>query len=78
MRRATEKINVAFYLGRKIGLSDAINLFYEQNGGFTPENFNKVALIRKEYITADNHLKQAEQILRASKRNGTPDGKCNI
>ncbi len=73
MRRANEKINIAFYLGRKIGLSDAINLFYEQNGGFSPENFNKTALIRAEYIRAENHLKQAEQTLRASKRNGEPD-----
>ena len=55
MRRATEKINVAFYLGRRVGISDAINAFYKQNG-YKHEIFNMAASMRKEY----NQALQAE------------------
>lgn len=62
MRRATEKINVAFYLGRRIGISDAINSFYEQNG-MSHETFNMAASMRKEYIKTQNAEKQAREYL---------------
>ena len=51
MRKAQQKIDVAFYLGRRVGISDAITTFYEQNG-MTHENFNAAASMRKEYDRA--------------------------
>ena len=53
MRKAQLKVDLAFETGRRIGISDAINAFYEQNG-FSHENFNLTALMRKEYISAQN------------------------
>ena len=63
MRRALQKIEIAYYLGRRVGLSDAINLFYEQNGGVNQTNLNMTALIRKEYLKAQNQEATAREKL---------------
>ena len=53
MRKAGLKIDLAYYQGIRVGISDAINSFYQQNG-FTPTTFNMTASMRKEYIDAKN------------------------
>lgn len=62
MRRAKSKIEIAFYEGLRIGISDAINAFYEQNG-FTPETFNMCTSMRKEYLKAQNRENQCRSNL---------------
>lgn len=53
MRRASNKIEIAFYEGMRIGISNAINAYLQQNG-MTPEEFNKCAAMRKEFIRAQS------------------------
>lgn len=57
MRRAKSKVEIAYYEGMRIGISDAINAFYEQNG-FNPTTFNMCASMRKEFIKAESREKQ--------------------
>ena len=69
MRKAQQKIDIAFYLGRRVGISDAINAFYEQNG-MTHENFNAAASMRKEYERALSLEATAKQKLHQSTKKG--------
>lgn len=62
MRRARSKVEIAFYEGMRIGISDAINAFYEQNG-FTPGTFNMCASMRKEFLKAQNKENQCRSNL---------------
>ena len=57
MRRAKSKVEIAYYEGMRVGISDAINAFYEQNG-FNPTNFNMCASMRKEFLKAQNRENQ--------------------
>lgn len=51
MRKAGLKIDLAYYQGIRVGISNAINSFYQQNG-FTSTTFNMTASMRKEYNDA--------------------------
>lgn len=62
MRRAKSKVEIAFYEGMRIGISDAINAYYEQNG-FTPTSFNACAKMRQEYLKAKNREEQCRHNL---------------
>lgn len=65
MRRFKSKLEIAFYEGMRIGISDAINAFYEQNG-FTPETFNMCASMRKEFLKSQNKENQCRHNLACS------------
>lgn len=66
MRRANQKVEVAFYLGRRVGISDAINAFHQQNGQ-NHEMFNMAASMRKEYEKALSYENLAKERLRLTR-----------
>lgn len=53
MRRAKSKVEIAYYEGVRVGISNAINAFYEQNG-FNHNTFNMCSNMRKEFLQAQN------------------------
>lgn len=71
MRHAQEKVEIAFARGRALGISDAIEEFYKQNG-FNSNTFNDAAGMRKEYIRCKNMVQNLER------RYYERHGRCSI
>ncbi|MBO7715534.1 MAG: hypothetical protein J6S85_18370 [Methanobrevibacter sp.] len=65
MRRAKSKVEIAYYKGMRIGISTAIEAFYEQNG-FNSSTFNMCASMRKEFIRAESLENQCRHNLYVS------------
>ena len=57
MRRAKSKVEIAYYQGVRVGISQAIASFYEQND-FNQNTFNMAASMRKEFKIAQNRENQ--------------------
>ena len=62
MRKANLKVNLSYYIGYRVGISDAINAFHQQNG-YEPHAFNQASSMRKEYERALNFEAEARRML---------------